>query len=272
MVLLGVAVLAALVLARQYARQRRRRRLLAAPFSPAWRDILRQRVYLYQHLPDELKEQLHNDIKLFLADKTFEGCGGLTVTEEMRVVIAAEACLLLLNRPVKMYPHLRSILVYPRAYVATSAVALGGFAAPHTSVRAGESWQGGDLVLTWDAVAREAASPADGQNVVLHEFAHQLDQEDGRVDGAPRLDSPSRYATWARVFSAEYQQLLEDIARNRPHVLDDYGATNPAEFFAVATETFFERPRDLHKHEPRLYEQLQQYYRLDPLAWAGSHG
>ena len=102
MVLLGVAVLAALVLARQYARQRRRRRLLAAPFSPAWRDILRQRVYLYQHLPDELKEQLHNDIKLFLADKTFEGCGGLTVTEEMRVVIAAEACLLLLNRPVKM--------------------------------------------------------------------------------------------------------------------------------------------------------------------------
>ncbi|MCX7003636.1 MAG: zinc-dependent peptidase [bacterium] len=260
----GVGVL---VLGVVLARRQRRRRALAAPFPPAWRALLRRAVYLYQHLPDTLTEQLHNDIKLFLAEKTFEGCGGLTVTEEMKVIIAAEACLLLLNRPVRMFPHARSILVYPHPYVAEAVVPLGTQYTTQPSVRAGESWQGGDVVLAWDYVAREAASPADGQNVVLHEFAHQLDQEDGHANGAPRLASRSRYAAWAQAFSAEYEQLLQDIAQQRPHVLDEYGATNPAEFFAVATEAFFERPDALHQRDPRLYEQLQQYYQLDPVAW-----
>lgn len=264
-VVVGVGVL---LLGVALARQRRRRRAVAAPFPQPWCAILRREVYLYQHLPDTLKEQLHNDIKLFLAEKTFEGCGGLTITDEMKVIIAAEACLLLLNRPVRMFPHARAILVYPHPYVADTVVPLGTHYTTQPSVRAGESWQGGDVVLAWDYVAREAASPADGQNVVLHEFAHQLDQEDGHADGAPRLESRSRYAAWARVFSAEYQQLLHDIAHHRPHVLDEYGATNPAEFFAVATEAFFERPGALHKRDPLLYEQLQQYYQLDPVAWS----
>jgi Mlc titration factor MtfA (ptsG expression regulator) len=261
---------AVLVLGMTLARRRRHHRALAAPFPQAWRAILHREVYLYQHLPDTLKEQLHNDIKRFLAEKTFEGCGGLTVTEEMKVIIAAEACLLLLNRPVRMFPHARAILVYPHPYVADAVVPLGTQYTTQPSVRAGESWQGGDVVLAWDYVAREAASPADGQNVVLHEFAHQLDQEDGHADGAPRLESRSRYAAWARVFSAEYQQLLQDIAHHRPHVLDEYGATNPAEFFAVATEAFFEQPGALHKRDPLLYEQLQQYYQLDPAAWSAA--
>ncbi len=130
--------------------------------------------------------------------------------------------------------------------------------------RLGEAWGQGVVVLSWDDVRRGAADMRDGQNVVLHEFAHQLDQEDGAADGAPILPGRSRYVAWARVLGAEYEQLRRDASRGRPSVLDDYGATNPAEFFAVATECFFEKPGLLRRRHPELYEELRAYYRQDP--------
>jgi len=134
-------------------------------------------------------------------------------------------------------------------------------------VLAGESWPTGAVVLAWDAVRRRAVDLGNAHNVVLHEFAHQLDQEDGAADGAPRLERPSSYATWAGILSREYAALQEHVERGQPTLLDAYGTTNPAEFFAVATETFFERPQEMRREHAELYAQLESYYRLDPAAW-----
>ena len=120
------------------------------------------------------------------------------------------------------------------------------------------------MVLSWDDVLAGAADIHDGHNVVLHEFAHQLDKEAGYGDGAPDLPQRSMYVAWARVLSAEYAHLVDAIHQNHPTVLDPYGATNPAEFFAVATEAFFEKPAALKSLHPELYEQLRQFYEQDP--------
>jgi Mlc titration factor MtfA (ptsG expression regulator) len=134
-------------------------------------------------------------------------------------------------------------------------------------VRLGESWHRGAVVLAWDDVLHGAADPRDGHDVVLHEFAHQLDQEDGAANGAPRLPKPSMYAAWARVLGEEFEGLAESREQHRRTVLDKYGATNPAEFFAVATEAFFEKPLQLRKRHAELYEQLAAFYRQDPASW-----
>ncbi len=245
----------------------RRKQILAAPFPAAWEKIIELNVELYRHLPQSLKGQLHDDIKIFLDEKEFEGCGGLEITDEIRLTVAAEACLLLLNRKNSDFPKLNSILMYPHPYVARKVSAVGGHYVYEPSTRAGESWTGGDVVLAWDCVKHGAINGKDGHNVVLHEFAHQLDQEDGRADGAPILEKTSRYASWARVLSREYEQLRDDAAHHRKSILDHYGATNPAEFFAVATEAFFEKPKQLKRKETELYEELRHYYKLDPVAW-----
>ena len=136
--------------------------------------------------------------------------------------------------------------------------------------RLGEAWKDGVVVLSWDDVRRGASDLHDGQNVVLHEFAHQLDQQDGSADGAPILEHRSQYLTWARVLRHDFEQLRSDTEQGRSDVLDAYGATSPAEFFAVATECFFEKPLALRARHPLLYEQLQSFYRQDPAALVDS--
>jgi Mlc titration factor MtfA (ptsG expression regulator) len=173
--------------------------------------------------------------------------------------------MLLLNRPAAVYPGLSTVLVYPSTYVAGGKTRFGGDA--QKSPRLGESWQTGVVVLAWNSVKGGAANFDDGQNVTLHEFAHQLDQADGVADGAPVLEAQSAYRTWARVLSREYKALRGRAKKGRRTVMNRYGATNPAEFFAVATEAFFEKPRQLHKKHPELYKELEQYYHTDPLAW-----
>ncbi|HDO25272.1 MAG TPA: zinc-dependent peptidase [Nitrospirae bacterium] len=247
------------------------KQLAVLPFPAEWEKILERNVTLYRHLPDELKEQLHNDIRIFTAEKHFEGLGGLKITDEMKVTIAAEASMLLLNRKNRDYPGLFSILVYPGAYVAQQKTPVGG--GTHIdlqTVRAGESWQHGSVVLAWDHVKQGAVNSKNGHNVVLHEFAHQLDQEDGISDGAPILEKRSSYATWARIMNREYEQLRFNMEHHKKSVMDDYGATNPAEFFAVATETFFEKPEQLKKKEPDLYAELKSFYKVDPIEWLQS--
>ena len=204
-------------------------------------------------------------MQVFLSDKTFEGCGGLEITEEIRVTIAAQACMLLLGRETKVYPKLKTVLVYPHTYQGGQKGMFGGDNGD--SARLGESWDCGVVVLSWDSVKGGARNFEDGHNVTFHEFAHQLDQEDGAADGAPILRERTAYATWAHVFNHEYKALVGLTRRGKKDTMDRYGATNPAEFFAVATETFFEKPRQLKAKHPELYEELQYYYKVDPLDW-----
>jgi len=205
-------------------------------------------------------------VQVFLSEKRFEGCGGLQITDEVRVTIAAQACVLLLHRPSDDYPELSSILVYPTTYlVPGSHTGPGGLVSEDSQARLGESWTRGEVVLVWDSVLSGAADIHDGHNVVLHEFAHQLDQEDGVGDGAPILPRRSMYVAWARVLGHEFDHLVRDVERHHRTLLDRYGATNPAEFFAVATETFFEKPSQLRLKHPDLYAQLRTFYQQDPV-------
>lgn len=261
----GGAVWAAKTFAATRRRQKRRA-LLGTPFPPAWSAILKANLPPYQQLSQQLQQQLHGYIRIFIAEKSFEGCGGLTLTDEIKVTIAAQACMLLLNRKCDCYPKLYSVLVYPSTYVVGTRNSLD-FHPANSSARLGESWNHGAVVLAWDSVKNGAINFRDGHNVAMHEFAHQLDQEDGRGDGTPILGMRSAYSAWSRVFSKEYQLLLQQTKKGQTSVMDKYGATNPAEFFAVATETFFEKPVQLQKKHPELYHELQDFYKVDPVEW-----
>ncbi len=240
-----------------------------APAPARWAEVVAQRVPLAQGLTADERRRLLELVQLFLADKHFEGCNGLTLTEDMKVTIAAEACLLLLHLEGPVYPTLRTVLVYPGAFVPKSAWPPAPHQAEPESVPLlGQSLRQGVVVLSWDDVLNGARDPADGRNVVLHEFAHQLDQEDGVVSGAPLLPGGALRA-WARVLAGEFDRLQRDAAADRPSVLDAYGATNEAEFFAVATEAFFEKPTALERDHPELYAQLREFYHQDPARRAG---
>jgi Mlc titration factor MtfA (ptsG expression regulator) len=246
----------------------RLRRALSRPLEPRQLAIIERNVAQYGGMPAPLREQLHSLVKRFLHEKTFVGCAGLEVTEEMRVTIAAQACLLLLNRRTEVYPGLHAVLVYPGAFlVPRKQVDPGGVVTETRQDLLGESWGDGRVVLAWDHVLRGAFDWTDGQNVVLHEFAHQLDSESGVPNGAPFLGSQSSYRSWAAVLSRDYANLRHDAIYRQQSVLDHYGATNPAEFFAVATETFFEKPWQMAANHGPLYAELQKYYRVDPREW-----
>jgi Mlc titration factor MtfA (ptsG expression regulator) len=263
----ALVLLLILVLLKPRFRDHRRQQLMSQPFPPGWEEILNRNVALYRHLPGPLRKELQGHIQVFLGEKTFEGCGGLRITDEMRVTIAGQACILLLNRKPTYYPTLYTILVYPGAYVAKQTTVVGVMHVEQKSVRAGESWTRGEIVLAWDEVRQTATGLTGGHNVVLHEFAHQLDQEDGKANGAPILGSLSSYAAWARILSREYRNLRRKALSGGTDIMDAYGATDPAEFFAVATETFFEKPQQMKLKHPDLYEELRTYYDLDPVSW-----
>ena len=251
---------------RRRVRRLRRKAAMQEPFPEPWHQVLVDNMAVYAVLPDPLRRDLQQNIQAFLAETPFEGCGGLEITDEIRVTIAAQACLLLLGRPNEGFPALTSVLVYPDAYVAGGKSLMGG-ESDETSVRLGESWVRGVVVLSWNSVRRGAMNRHDGHNVTVHEFAHQLDQEDGAGDGAPPLRERAAYATWASAFSEAFADLHRALENNRKTVIDAYGATNPAEFFAVATETFFEKPKQLAERHPEVYDALLDFYQVDPKSW-----
>lgn len=257
---------AAFILRIRLRRKARLRLALQQPFLDEWGEILKRNLPPYAKLSADLRQELHQDMKIFLAEKSFEGCGGLAITDEIRVTIAAQACMLLLNREEDCYPKLSSVLVYPSTYVA-GGKGLFTDKSKQKSVRLGESWGHGVVVLAWDSVKQGAFNFKDGRNVAMHEFAHQLDQEDGVADGAPILEGRSAYTSWAAVFSKEFNLLQEKKRKRKRSLLNKYGATHPAEFFAVATEAFFEKPKQLQKKHPELYEELQDYYKVNPIEW-----
>ncbi len=296
LVLAIAALLVGLIAGLPRWRALRRERWASRPFPAAWRGILRRRVPMYRGLPAPLQAQLRRHIQVFLAEKPFLGCAGLVITDEIRVTIAAQACLLRLNRGGALFPELRQILVYPGAFVVDRvATDAGGVLREQRRALAGESWSQGQVILSWQDVVDGARVVDDGHNVVLHEFAHQLDQDSGAANGAPRLGSRGAQARWAEVMHSEFDALHARIrgreaARERarawaswnadattrppepeepPELISDYGATNPAEFFAVVTEVFFEQAAALSQRHPALFQVLRDYYAVDPREWIG---
>lgn len=267
--LLLISVLAiGWILGRPTLQRWRRQRIMAQPFPHIWRKIVKRRLPFFWALPADLQLKLKKHIQVFLHEKDFIGCGGLVITDEIRVTIAAQACLLLLNRPADYYPGLHSILVYPAAFIVPQRQPDGaGIVSDQAGVLLGESWGQGKVILSWQDSLKGAAHPTDGHNVVLHEFAHQLDQQTGFANGAPVLGSDGDLKHWSDVFQRAFYQLQQQLARGETTLVDPYAATNPAEFFAVVTEVFFEQPRQLQQQQPALYQQLSQFYRLNPLSW-----
>nr|WP_277611294.1 M90 family metallopeptidase [Microbulbifer celer] len=271
-------------------RRWRRQHLMAQPLSTEQQSWLEQNLALYPRLPDDQQQELRSHISLFLRDKAFVGCNGLKVTEEMRVTVAAHACLLLLQRANNCYPNLRTILLYPDAYLAEETHRDGYVESAHLSARAGEAHYRGPVVLSWADLQQGLAQPQQGHNVAIHEFAHKLDEEDGYVDGRPLFDSVEAGKDWAPVmrdaFAALRQRLhalhteiqgtesqpdegereVSEEKDDPPSVLDTYGAQSPAEFFAVATEAYFVIPTAMQAAHPALYRELQKFYRTDPAA------
>lgn len=251
-----------------------RRRLDATPFPPAWLPILRTRLPIYKAMWPDQQKQLRQLITRFLHQKHFVGCAGQIITDEVRITIAAHACLLLLNRSSHEYQDLRTILVYPSGFIVNHQTRDEfGLVSEKENFLIGESWSNGKVILAWDSVERSVANFSDGENVILHEFAHQLDHESGMTNGAPLLYSKGAYGSWAQVFSAEFAQLQKASAQEQHTLIDEYGASDPAEFFAVVTETFYERPHQMSHRHPALFEQLKSYYRVDPREWQpAAHG
>jgi len=248
-------------------RARRRQAISKQPLIKPWLEILDRNVALHARLPDDLKRQLHGHIQLFLHDKRFYGFEGLEVNDEMRVTVAGNACILLLNRPHDHFSGFRSIYLYPATFTSRHTSYDGLVESVGRQARLGESWHRGPVVLAWDAVLHGTLDIKDGHNVVLHEFAHKLDGADGRVDGAPILGQSSNYISYARVMQREYKRLQRQAGHGARTVMDHYGASAPEEFFAVLVETFFEKPRQLNKKHPELYAEMKNCFRVDPVEW-----
>jgi Mlc titration factor MtfA (ptsG expression regulator) len=266
--LIGIGVIALVIALAMLAPGWRLQRALKRPMPTAFIAILQRNIPIYPRMAPALQEQLHKLVQQFLHQKKFVGCEGLAVDDEMRVTIAALACLLLLNRPTRVYPGLHAVLLYPSAFlVPRNQVDAAGVVTETRQDLLGESWGDGRVVLSWDHVRRGAHDWTDGQNVVLHEFAHQLDSESGSNNGAPYLGSQSSYRSWAAVLSRDFANLQVDAMHRQRSVLDHYGATSPAEFFAVVTETFFGKPYQLAERHPALFAEFEKYYRVDPRAW-----
>ena len=208
-IFIGV-LLTSYILGKPYWQEFQRNKIRQRPFKKQWRKILSQRVPYFRKMPADLQLQLKQHIQVFIEEKNFVGCNGLPITDEVRVTIAAQACLLLLNRKTNVYPKLQTILVYPRAFVRQQQqVNNDGLQFTQRQALAGESWEYGKIVLSWEDTLQGAEIPNDGRNVVIHEFAHQLDQEDGSANGAPILGKNQNYETWSAIFLTHYQLLKQ---------------------------------------------------------------
>jgi Mlc titration factor MtfA (ptsG expression regulator) len=246
----------------------RETQLCGRALSLAWQEVLTQKLPFYQDLNPSQQQRLQAKIQLFLKQKQFIGCNDFVITDEVRLIIAAQACYLALNLGSNPYPRLDSILVYPDAFQVRQTQAIDEYILEERQVPvSGESWgKAGQVILAWGTITWDLERWQDGHNVIFHEFAHQLDMGDGAMNGVPKLAKSKDYQRWRSVFTAEYQQLLSQLEHNIPPVIDPYGATNPVEFFAVVTETFFEKGEALRQNHSQLYEVLQQYYQLRPIA------
>ncbi|MHB8707784.1 MAG: M90 family metallopeptidase [Desulfuromonadales bacterium] len=245
-----------------------RRKLSRQPFPGAWRQILDRTVPISRALPRQMQPVLEKHVQVFLGEKRFEGCGGLDVTDEMRVTIAGYACLLLLHDPAGYYPRLGTVVLYPESFAApvrdTDHL---GIVTETVEERLGESWEEGAVVLAWDSIQEILRGASGDCNVVIHEFAHQIDAQRGLTAGRPLLTRAGGCHNWAGLLDTEQRRQRTAFRRGRPSVLDPYAFTSPEELFAVATETLFMRPVRLKSNHPELHAELQAVYGLDPASW-----
>lgn len=241
-----------------------RDRRLQEPFPRYWQQILEKQVPLHRKLPPELRRALEQHVQLFLAEKSFYGCAGFEVDDTVRITIAGHACLLIVARNFSDFDEVSSILVYPDAYRVREVESDGLVVSESNQIRAGEASSHGQVVLAWAECEEGAVNTAGHHNVILHEFAHQLDYLDGTADGAPPL-SGEQARHWQQTMTRAYEHLRHSLRHHQKPWLDPYGATEPPEFFAVLTEAFFQQPRHLQDEQPEVYKVLCDFYRLDPL-------
>lgn len=248
--------------------ERRRKRLLEEPFPEAWDSYIEDNVALVKRLDADQRQRLRELVQVFVAEKHWEGCGGLEMTDEIRVTVAAQACFLLLGREHALYADVESILVYPSTVVAPERER--GFFDPGVRVVdeggtpiLGQAHLGGPVILAWDDVLGGGRGQG-RRNVVFHELAHKIDMADGTIDGTPPLDDSAHRRTWREVCSEIFLELRERVDDGKRTFLDEYGATNEAEFFAVATEAFFTQPAKLEDAHPELFAVLLDFYKFDP--------
>jgi Mlc titration factor MtfA (ptsG expression regulator) len=235
---------------------------MARPLPAGALAAIERNVPAVRQLSPELRARLESLMAAFLAEKEFIGCNGLVVTDEMRATIAAMACLLVLGRR-GHYDQLHSVLVYPTPFWVEDEVEdEAGVVEKRRQVLSGEAWESSRIILSWEDVLEAARYPGEGYNVALHEFAHYLDAEGLGLGAGGRT-----VAEWVDELAGEFEALLDAVDRGEFTFLDPYAAEDEAEFFAVATEDFFERPTGLLESHPRLYALLEEFYALDPAAW-----
>ena len=245
-----------------------RRRLHSQPFPPEWQRILEGNLPICRHLPKSLRDTWQSHVRVFLDEKHFEGCGGLPVTDKMRLTIAGYACLLLLHEPDDYYPRLGTIVIYPQSFAApVRETDQLGIVTDTVEERLGESWQEGTVILAWDSIEDVIQGRSGGCNVILHEFAHQIDEQHGLTGGGRLMVLGDRYRDWEDLLHAEKNRQRTAQRRGRPTLLDPYAFTSPMELFAVATETCFMRPVRFKTGHPELYQEVRAVYGLDPAVW-----
>jgi len=245
----------------------KRKWLLQKPFPEEWLRLLEKHVPVYNKLPVHLKETLKSRVAIFLDEKLFEGCGGLVLTDKIKMVIASYASVLILSEPSGYYPDLQSILVYPDEYIAPVNEESDGIITEGTETRKGEYWNIGSIVLSWQDIRDNIYGKTKGQNLIYHEFAHQLDQRYGLTAGIDEHGTIYREDKWTQTIAETYRNLRSRRGGYSASVLDNYGATHPAEFFSVATEAFFEQPVRLQREQPDIYALLTSFYHLNPAEW-----
>ncbi|MCH8497449.1 MAG: zinc-dependent peptidase [Marinobacter sp.] len=266
----ALAIIAAVVIRLFCYRHWVRQRVLKRELPDHWRPLLARQVPIYLRLPDTLKQRLEKHVQLFMAEKTFFGCDGYEVTEPVQLTVAGHACLLILGRHYADYDHVHSVLIYPGAYAVDEEVTDGLVVSRHQEVRSGQASDYGQVILSWEDCEATLEHPGADHNVILHEFAHQLDYLDGSPNGAPPL-LRDEAGQWQQVMSTAFAELQATLKHpGRQPWLDPYGATDPAEFFAVLTEAFFQQPRQLKSHQPGVYQQLAHFYNLDPLQFSAN--
>ena len=243
----------------------RRKKIRNLEFPRKWQEVLQKEVHFFSDLPIEDQSKLLDDIKIFINEKTFEGCAGFEITDEVKLIIAAQACLLILHKNANYYPNVSTILVYPSAFKSPENSLLLGDKDNSNYYRSGEAWYQDYVILSWEDVLRGGQDSSDGHNVVFHEFAHQLDLMDVSFDGVPHLPKPVNRVLWKKILNREYSKLVKDAARNHQTLIDYYGAVSEEEFFACISEVFFEQPKALKRQHRQLFDILLVYYELNPL-------
>ena len=265
-IILGIALLGAAFVLYRLSKQRKRKALLTSSLTSEQRAVVEKLVPLVRRLPQPTRAVLEGKMNLFLDQITFRGQNGLEVSEEMRLSIAAQACLLIVNSPV-WYDTLRNVLIYPSAFLTHRDTHGDGVVYENQHATLGESWARGPVILSWDHALQGGLDAEDGHNVVIHEFAHQLDGLSGHTNGIPLLRKGQTYAGWERAMLDAFDDQVQRVEKGERTLIDPYGANNHQEFFAEAIVTFFERPRAMRDEMSALYDQLAKLLALDPAGW-----